>query len=398
MFIVGRFFFFDIMRVLFVRCSSNLYGGASKSFMNMLDGLMKLGIRPLVVFPATDGMCELYRNKGIPTAVLNYRLAVYPPLRYWKDYVMFLPRLCGRIWVNYTASRKLVNIVRAFQPDIIHTNVSVIDIGYRVSKQLKIPHIYHVREYGDKDFSFFHYPLRSCFLKKLQKHSFAICITKDIQRYYNLDADNSCVIYNGVCSESQIRFSPHKKNYFLFAGRLEPAKGVGELLMAFADFCMQRPDLDIRLKIAGGTNNIRYYDFLLNEVKRLHIEERVDFLGVRKDVNDLMADAYLMIVPSKFEGFGRITAEAMQNGALVLGHNTAGTKEQFDNGLEMTGEEIALRYTTHQELVRAMCEVVDQGVEYYFPMIERSQQVIKALYTNERNALQVYEFYNQILN
>lgn len=386
------------MKVLFVKSSTTLFGGGSKSFMNMLDGLMKLGIQPIVVFPAADGMCELYHNKGIPTVVLNYRMAVYPPLRYWKDYVMFLPRLCGRIWVNYTASRKLVNIVREFQPDIIHTNVSVIDIGYRVAMQLKIPHIYHVREYGDKDFSLFHYPMRSCFLKKLKKHSYAICITKDIQKHCKLDDNNSYVIYNGVCSESQIRFNLQKKNYFLFAGRLEPAKGVKDLLIAFADFCKLRPNSEIQLKIAGDTKNVHYYSFLLNEVKRLHIEERVDFLGMRKDVNDLMADAYLMLVPSLYEGFGRITAEAMQNGALVLGRNTAGTKEQFDNGLEITGEEIALRYSNHQELVRAMCEVVDNGIEHYFPMIERSQQVVKALYTNERNAQRVYEFYNQILS
>lgn len=386
------------MKVLFVKSSTTLFAGSSKSFMNMLDGLMKLGVLPLVVFPAADGMCELYRNKGIPTAVLNYRMAVYPPLRCVKDYVMFFPRLFGRIWLNYIASHKLLNIVRRFRPDIIHTNVSVIDIGYRVAMQLKIPHIYHVREYGDKDFSLFHYPMCSCFLKKLKKHSFAICITKDIQRHYNLGADNSCVIYNGICPESQIHFNPQKKNYFLFAGRLESAKGIADLLVAFADFYKLRPNSEIQLKIAGDTKNVHYYNFLLNEVKRLHIETNVDFLGMRKDVNNLMADAYLMIVPSLSEGFGRITAEAMQNGALVVGRNTAGTKEQFDNGLEMTGEEIALRYSNHQELVRAMCEVVDNGIEHYFSMIERSQQVVKALYTNERHAQQVYDFYKVILD
>lgn len=385
------------MKVLFVKSSTTLFAGSSKSFMNMLDGLMKLGVQPLVLFPAADGMCELYHNKGIPTVVLNYRMAVYPPLRYWKDYVMFLPRLCGRILVNYTASRKLVNIVRAFQPDIIHSNVSVLDIGYKVAKQLRIPHIWHIREYADR-IGLYHYPIRFCFLRKLKKHSYAICITKDIQRYYNLDADNSCVIYNGVCSESQIRFSPHKKNYFLFAGRLESAKGVGELLIAFADFCKLRPNSEIQLKIAGDTKNVHYYSFLLNEIKRLHIEERVDFLGMRKDVNDLMADAYLMLVPSLYEGFGRITAEAMQNGALVLGRNTAGTKEQFDNGLEITGEEIALRYSNHQELVMAMCEVVDNGIEHYFPMIERSQQVVKELYSTECSVRKVYDFYKLILD
>lgn len=386
------------MKIVFIKSSTTLFGGGSKAFMNMLDGLMRLGVQPLVVFPRTDGMCDLYRNKGIPTIVLNYRMAVYPPLRYWKDYVMFLPRLCGRIWVNYIASRKLCEIVRQFKPDIIHTNVSVIDIGYRAAKRLNISHIYHIREYGDKDFSLHHYPMRSCFLMNLKKHSYAVCITKDIQKHSKLGNENSCVIYDGVLSERQLRFNRQKDNYFLFAGRLEPAKGILELLNAFADFCLLRPNLDIRLKIAGDTKDIQYHDFLINEVRRMDIETKIEFLGMRKDVLDLMAKAYLMIVPSRSEGFGFITTEAQFNGALVLGRDTAGTKEQFDNGLEMTGEEIALRYSNHQELVQAMCEVVDNGIEHYFPMIERSQQVVKALYTNERHAQRVYEFYNQILS
>lgn len=39
-----------------------------------------------------------------------------------------------------------------------------------------------------------------------------------------------------------------------------------------------------------------------------------------------------LIVPSPFEAFGLITAEAMFNKCLVIGRDTAGTKEQFDNG------------------------------------------------------------------
>lgn len=386
------------MKVVFIISSTTLFDGSSKSFMNLLGGLMKLGVRPLVVFPAADGMCELFRNKEIPTIVLNYRMAVYPPLRYWKDYVMFLPRLFGRIWLNHIASRKLLNIVRVFQPDIIHTNVSVIDIGYRVAKQLKIPHIYHVREYGDKDFALYHYPMRFYFLRNLKRHSYAICITNDIQRHSKLNDNNSCVIYDGVLPASQIRFNRQKDSYFLFAGRLEPAKGVLELLKAFAEFCLLRQNLDIRLKIAGDTSNTQYRDFLINEVKHMKIGTKVEFLGMRQDVLDLMSKAYLMIVPSRSEGFGFITSEAQFNGALVLGHDTAGTKEQFNNGLAMTGEEIALRYSNHRELVQSMCDVVDKGIEYYFPMIERSQQVVKALYTNERHAQRVYEFYNQILS
>ena len=45
-----------------------------------------------------------------------------------------------------------------------------------------------------------------------------------------------------------------------------------------------------------------------------------------------MSKALALFVPSSFEGFGFITVEAMFCGCLVIGRNTGGTKEQFDNG------------------------------------------------------------------
>jgi len=48
---------------------------------------------------------------------------------------------------------------------------------------------------------------------------------------------------------------------------------------------------------------------------------------MRDDVYAIMSRATALIVPSHFEGFGRITAEAMFNGCLVAGYNSAGTRE-----------------------------------------------------------------------
>ena len=60
----------------------------------------------------------------------------------------------------------------------------------------------------------------------------------------------------------------------------------------------------------------------------------------------------MLIVPSIFEGFGFITAEGMANGCVVLGRNTAGTKEQFDNGVKMTGKEIGVRFIDDNEMLQ----------------------------------------------
>ncbi|MGI6220065.1 MAG: glycosyltransferase family 4 protein [Bacteroidaceae bacterium] len=367
----------------------------------MLKGLMQRGIEPLVVFPARDGLNTVLQKQGISTIVLSYRMDVWPPFRTIKDCFLFLPRLCVRRFLNMRAYSRLLSVARQFKPELIHTNVSVINIGYKVAMKLRIPHVWHIREYGDLDFKLYHYPSRRYFLRSLKADgSYSISITKDIFRYNGLQEEGKHfhqVIYNGILSDTEVCLDKTKEPYFLFAGRLEANKGIAELLKAFAEFKQLRPASVKRLWIAGDTENKSYDSYLKFEVVRLQIASEVEFLGMREDVLDLMAKAYLMIVPSVSEGFGRITSEAMFRGALVLGRDTAGTKEQFDNGRELTGQEIGLRFTNHEELVQRMCEVEDRGIESYFSMIERSQTVVRELYSVERHSRQIYDFYTDIL-
>ena len=80
------------MRILYIKSSTTVFGGGSKSFVNMLEGLMRLGVSPLVVFPAKDGLNKIFEERGIPTCVLPYRMSVYPALKTWKDFFFYIPR------------------------------------------------------------------------------------------------------------------------------------------------------------------------------------------------------------------------------------------------------------------------------------------------------------------
>ena len=137
-------------------------------------------------------------------------------------------------------------------------------------------------------------------------------------------------------------------------------------------------------------------------ISEQRIEKFVRFLGEQKDINDWEQHATAIIVPSISEGFGRVMPEAMYNKTLVIAHNTAGTKEQLDNGLRLTGKEIGLRYTTQEQLVQHLLDVtaaVHNGtfVKNYDPMIMRAKYAVQQLYTTEQNAQQVCQFYQDIL-
>ena len=130
-------------------------------------------------------------------------------------------------------------------------------------------------------------------------------------------------------------------------------------------------------------------------IKERKLDDKVKYLGVRKDVYELMAKARALIVPSRFEGFGFITTEAMLNHCLVIGRNTAGTKEQFDNGKEWTGTEIGIRFNNATELKEILLNVSKCSISNYSKTIE-SAYVSAKHYSIERNIECINNLYRKI--
>lgn len=81
----------------------------------------------------------------------------------------------------------------------------------------------------------------------------------------------------------------------------------------------------------------------------------------------------------------------------MIGKNTSGTREQFDNLDEYVGKKISLRYQTEVELVERMFEVENLSSELRFEIVEKSFEVVNSLYSNETSASQVYEYYKTVL-
>ncbi len=386
------------MKVLYILSSTSTQGGASKSFMLMLEKLHAMGVEAAVIVPNTKGLYKDLQTLGIPVYAYTYRMAVYPPCHSMHDLLMWLPRLCGRIWVNFTATKKVERLCRKIQPDIIHTNVSVINIGFHAAQHLHIPHIWHIREYGALDFNYYYYYYKEQQLRKYRRpNSYTICITQDIQHYNKLNGvSSSRVIYNGILSDKPIvQNTESKKNYFLFAGHIEPCKGVYELLQAYSAYT-QQVQMAFPLYIAGAATDKNYIHRLQTFINEQHLEKQVIFLDEIKDIEQWEQKAKAVVVPSLNEGFGRVMPEAMYNRTLVIAHDTAGTKEQLDNGLQLTGTEIALRYKTQKELIQHLVDVSNAPINQYQQMVEQAYFTVSKLYTTEQNAQQVYQFYQDI--
>jgi len=389
------------MKILYILSSTTPFGGASKSFLTLIRFMKQTGVTPMVVVPDTEGLCAELKESDIAYHVAFFRWGVYPPLETLKDKILFIPRLFGRIYANWIGTRQVCAIARTFKPDIIHTNVSVITVGYRAAQKLHIPHVWHIREYGDLDFHLRYMPTRRQFIHALHRPgSYSICITNALASYNGLsDFLQSRIIYNGIVPTTKNaprNISWERDPYFLFAGHIESAKGVKEMIRAYAS-CVNKMSIRHSLWIAGKVTNPEYFNEIQAFIKQSHLEKDIVFMGELSNLPEYMQKAKAVIIPSLSEAFGRVMPEAMYNNALVIAYDNAGSKEQLDNGLRLTGEEIGLRYTTEDELSRIMLHVANDGLQPYSEMIARAHRTVCELYSKERYTEKVLSFYKFIL-
>ncbi len=384
------------MHIVYILHSTGKYTGSSKSFF-MLTHYMKYNeVTFSAVLPDKNGIYEDLCKNNIPVFTTPYRTNTLPPRKSVSDKLLFLPRLAGRLLVNMIAAIKIEQHLRKLpRVDIIHTNSSTVNVGERAAKKMGIPHIYHLREH--LEVSNLHYiPTFNSFLKKLsQKGTYNICITKDIQKYYR-QSEKPCsrVIYNGIYNKRSELPIATKKDYFLFAGRIEPNKGLDDLIKSFILFKKQSK-ANTKLYIIGESNDNIYHHEIKKTISDNDINDSIVEFGYREDIDIFMQHAIAIIVPSFFEGFGRLVAEAMFNGCIVIGRDCSGIKEQFDNGLKLENKEIALRFNTIRELFEAMNNIYSQPTEYS-EYANRAFHTVNQLYSAESCAQNTFQFYKDI--
>lgn len=386
------------MKVVYVLNPTLRLSGSFKSFSVLLRGLMQHGVQPSLVIPKGQDYEDELRKMGIPVLALTYRDHAWPHSGTASQKLLFVPRLIARGIVNAVAGWQLYRHFRGKGIDLVHTNVSVLGVGYTLARRLGVPHVYHVREYGKEDFGIRPFPSKSAFDHRLrQPGAYTICITRDLLRHHHLEGLPSArMIYNGICPRMDVMPPASTGDYFLFVGPLTRAKGIDQLVEAYVRYTTSTQRC-LPLKVVGHAADPELFGTLTAKLKAHSLSDKVIFLGNRSDVPELMRDAAALIVPSPSEGFGRCTAEAMFSGTLVIGRNTGGTKEQMDNGLEMCGHEIALRYEDTAQLAARMDEVATAQSGSYNEMRLNAFNTVNALYTNEAYVANVLDFYDYIL-
>lgn len=372
------------MRILYITHLTER-NGATIALRNIMRGMVERGVEIGLIAPYIEGfICDEVRALGAPV------LCNYPyPWAMLKGYISF------RHYI--TAHWKTYQLIKSFKPDLVHCNSGIIDYTLLGCILTHTPMIWHNREYIDL---FFNQPLYGglLFHKKKLKLPFVHCIaiTNGVFQHFELKEPKDSIVYDGVIDEKAPQLVESKDTtvrYFLFVGSFIEGKGVHVIFDQFASVHQQYPDVELWLACRYSTGS-EYYKSCIDIAVQNGFSGKVKFLGFCTDVASLMSNAVAIIVPSRFEAFGFITVEAMHNNCLVIGRNTAGTKEQFDKGLEETGAEIGLRFENDEELPMLMKRTLDGDFQ---EMRCRAKSLVDSSYTIDKHNNRLYFLYANLL-
>ena len=113
---------------------------------------------------------------------------------------------------------------------------------------------------------------------------------------------------------------------FLFAGRLHETKDLPTLLRAYGTFLSQAPRPSV-LWLAGEGAERPELQALASS---LGLGARVDFLGARSDIRDLMSAADAFVMSSATEGLPMVLLEAMATGLPCIATAVGGIPQLLD--------------------------------------------------------------------
>jgi glycosyltransferase involved in cell wall biosynthesis len=175
----------------------------------------------------------------------------------------------------------------------------------------------------------------------------------------------------------------------LFVGRLNPIKGLGTLLPAFAKARQIRPDLDWQLWLLGE-GPLR--SELQAGAAALGIAEAVRFWGAVSDVPAYLDRANVFVLPSLAEGLSNALQEAMAAGLPCIASRVGGNVELIrsgDSGLLVTPE-------SEPELVEALLNIVaDEGLRRRIG--QRAQLMISEEFSLDHVAHRYLRLYQRLL-
>lgn len=334
--------------ILFIE-SGTTGGGSFESLYQHLEVIDQSRFRPVVLFLNPNRFFPLIERMGIKVYLVHdllYSRGSPLPLFFQKGLIkisFWLAKYCEICSLFYLrlAHQSLVlrikEIVRKEQIDLLYLNDQIDRdmFGVFAVEKVGIPCVSHLRSMDGANFSGRKAKIANSFISAYISNS------QSTKRYWEsrgIEARKSFLVYNAIKPFNKDERDTGQYNFrsgdqFLVGsiGRLITLKGYSFLLRAFKLF--QDKHLDAKLIIIGdGPLKGR----LEREARKLGIAEQVWLAGYIENAKYLIGQFDLFVLPSRYDAFGRVLLEAMQQEVPVIGTDLYGIAEIIEhenNGL-----------------------------------------------------------------
>jgi len=301
----------------------------------------------LVSVWGTGGVKGQVRSVAERMAAQGHELSI-AVLRYSEDESVSrspvpVVQLCEKktILEAFRAFHRARKLVRSFRPDVVHCHSFHANVFGRLLRLIvKIPYLvstFHTSvRAANTDDGGWGYMLTyratdwlsdiSTNVSRESSESFvtagAVPRKKIVTVYDGIDIEKF-VLESGARKRMRSELSLDESMFvWLAVGRLCLQKDYPNLLRAFQRVAEKAPK---SVLLVVGDGSLR--EDMEKQVRELHLQEQVRFLGVRSDVPLLMAGADGYVLSSAWEGFPNVVAEAMASGLATVATDSGGVAE-----------------------------------------------------------------------
>ena len=380
-----------IITVLFVFHEATSSGGATYSGMNMVKSLDRTKVFPIVLVPGEGDIKKEMESIGVKCIVapVDFLFRAHDDSDIVQRVVHAYRRFKTFVKSFVLDCQAVKNELKEYHIDIVHSNTTAILTGFVLSKYMRCKHVWHLREFIDKDFHEKPYIGFWLMRKFINDADATISITKAVQKHWLYPkTKNKFQFFNAVKSASSLRpiNKDKKKNYLFCANWVANYKGAS---WAMEGFCKSKMYQEGYRLIYIGNCKAEYKEELLNKARKEGADGLVDFLGYCQNTTPYFEQATAFLMCSDNEAMGRTTIEAFWNGCPVLGRNTGGTPELICGG------ENGYLFDTTDELAGLMRQVAHQDNS---KVIENARNFALQNFTEEEYGKKIDAVYKEVMN
>ncbi|CCU83470.1 putative Phosphatidylinositol N-acetylglucosaminyltransferase [Mesotoga infera] len=280
-------------------------------------------------------------------------------------------------------------IIEKEKPDVIHSHVSGIS-AYLVFANSRVPNVYTHHSTPVR-----HPALHKHFLRKRIARYIAISDSgKQALLDIGIPSPKIAKIHNGIPLEqfkSERRISEDVST-LLAVGRLQKPKNYPLMLRSFSEVVCKCKEKGIEPPVLKIVGEGELKDNLKKLCDELVIQDRVIFLGIRRDIPKLLGESDIFVMSSDWEGFSIALIEALASGIPIVATDVGGNAEIIENGvsglLTKPGDE-----DDFAEKITRLIENQDLRCKFSEKASERS-----SLFSIENAAARHIEVYESIMD